>query len=285
MTPKTIEIFLVEGDPKSVKTATITSRNVEVSYIPRKKLDLAKQRNSLSTVGIYMLVGFSEEHEKHEIYIGEAENCMTRLIQHNAAKDFWQYALVVTSRTNQFTKTHGKYLEWLACEEAKKANRCLINNSVTPAKPYVNESMEADLLDSFETISILVSTLGLPVFQSTREKQSSIDEDDTLTFSVQRKGVVGYGQYTSEGFVVLKGSKIYKTVTPSLASAIVKKRKILVEDCILIDRGDYYELAEDTLFNSPSYAAATVTGRSSNGWTAWTLKDGRNLSDIYRKQA
>jgi len=31
--PKTIEIFLPDGDPKSIRTASITSRPVEATYI------------------------------------------------------------------------------------------------------------------------------------------------------------------------------------------------------------------------------------------------------------
>lgn len=35
---KTIEIFLPDGDPKSIKIASITSRTVEATYIPRANL-------------------------------------------------------------------------------------------------------------------------------------------------------------------------------------------------------------------------------------------------------
>ncbi len=279
---KTIEIFLPDGNPKSIKVASITSRTVEVTYIPRAKLDEAKKRQNLNSVGVYILVGLSEEHSKTEVYIGEAENCMVRLSQHNAGKDFWNYALVITSRTSQFTKTHGKYLEWLFFDTGKKTKRCLINNAVIPTKPYVSEPMEADLHDSFETISVLISTLGLPIFQPTRALIIDDGEDGRLIFSITRKGIEGQGVYTDEGFVVLAGSKFNTTTTPSLSHAVLKQREQLIEDAILLNKGKFYELSEDVLFNSPSYAGACVTGRSTNGWTAWKLQDGRTLSDIYR---
>tara|TARA_Y100001934_G_C12116805_1_gene661190 strand:- start:129 stop:899 length:771 start_codon:yes stop_codon:yes gene_type:complete len=255
---------------------------VEATYIPRAKLAECKNREGLNTVGIYFLVGLNEEHEKSEVYIGEAENCLSRLIQHNSGKDFWNYAIVVTSRTNQFTKTHGKYLEWHSMQKGKDVKRCHINNNITPSKPYVSEPMEADLLDSFDTISILVSTLGLPIFQPTRSLESKKEQE--LTFEISRKGVLGYGLYTEEGFVVTKGSHFNKTTTSSVRGTIEKKRHKLISDNILIDCGKYYELQEDIIFNSPSTAGACVTGRSTNGWTAWKLKDGRTLSDIYRSK-
>lgn len=281
---KTIEIFLPDGNPKSIKVASITSRTVEVTYIPRAKLDEAKKRENLSTVGIYFLVGTSEEHTKPEVYIGEAESCMTRISQHNANKDFWQYVLVATSRTNQFTKTHGKYLEWLAYDTGYQTGRCLLNNGNIPAKPHVSESMEADLYDSFETISVLVSTLGLPLFQMARQKEEINGSHDQNTFIISRNKLEGFGQYTDEGMVVLAGSKFHKETTPSMQTQCVFDfRAQLLKDGILVEYENYYELLEDTLFGSPSYAGACVTGRSTNGWKAWKLKDKRTLSDVYRK--
>lgn len=281
-TPKTIEIFLPEGDPKGMKIATITSRNVEVAYIPRKKLNVAKNRQNLGSVGMYILVGESEKHQKQEVYIGEAENCMTRISQHNASKDFWGYALIVTSRTNQFTKTHGKYLEWLSCQTAREAKRCVINNSVVPSKPYTSEAMEAELQDSFDTISILISTLGLPIFQPAISIKR--EDDNNQIFEAKRHNIVGRGQYTDEGFVVLKGSQFHKKTTVSLSSGIDKKRQDMLSDGVLLEKDKCYELIEDYLFSSPSTAAACVTGRSSNGWTAWVLPNGDTLSDVYRTQ-
>ena len=46
---KTIEIFLPNGDPKSIKVASITS--LEVTYIPRAKLGEAKKHQNLHRLG------------------------------------------------------------------------------------------------------------------------------------------------------------------------------------------------------------------------------------------
>ena len=37
---------------------------------------------------------------------------------------------------------------------------------------------------------------------------------------------------------------------------------------------------EDILFNSPSYAAMFVFGKSANGLTSWKTEDGRTLKEI-----
>jgi hypothetical protein len=157
-----------------------------------------------------------------------------------------------------------------------------VNNAVVPSKPYTNEAMEADLQHSFETISILVSTLGLSLFQPALSTGGANEEDDDLIFEVKRHDIVGRGQYTNEGFVVLQGSQFHESTTKSLSVGLEKKRQSLIDDGILIKKENYYELIENFLFSSPSYAAACVTGRSSNGWTAWVRSDGKTLSDIYR---
>ncbi len=49
---KTIQIFLSDGNPKSIKIAEITSRTVQVMLVPRSKLEYALKRKELSNSGI-----------------------------------------------------------------------------------------------------------------------------------------------------------------------------------------------------------------------------------------
>jgi hypothetical protein len=50
---KTIQIFLPDGNPRSIKIAEITSRTVQAVLIPRSKLEYAATRNELNNVGVY----------------------------------------------------------------------------------------------------------------------------------------------------------------------------------------------------------------------------------------
>lgn len=54
---KTIQIFLPDGNPRSLKIAEITSRTVQAILIPRSILDEAAKRPELDNVGIYLLFG------------------------------------------------------------------------------------------------------------------------------------------------------------------------------------------------------------------------------------
>ena len=144
--PQTIQIFLPDGSPRSVKIAEITNRVVKAVLVPRNKLDYISSRNELNNVGVYFLFGESADKAKPIVYIGEAEDCLDRLKQHNRSKEFWNYAVVMVSKINAFTKSHAKYLEHIAIYMAKESNRYETENQVSPNKPFVTESMEADLL-------------------------------------------------------------------------------------------------------------------------------------------
>src|SRR4051812_36608796 len=148
---KTIQIFWPDGNPRSIKIAEITSRTVQAVLIPRSKLEYAATRHELNNVGVYFLIGASDEESKPLVYVGEAEECFPRLKQHNKGKDFWTVALVIISKTKYFTKTHIKYLEWYCHEGVSKAGRYRLENSNIPTCPYVSESIEADLFDNFDT--------------------------------------------------------------------------------------------------------------------------------------
>ena|SRR5690625_1082083 len=120
---RTIQNFLPFGPPRGIKIAEITNRTVQAIYIPRNELDKAGERPEVEGVGVYYLFSQNEEDSKPEVYVGvgEAENCLIRLREHNRSKDFWDTAVVfVTNNSqNQFTKTDIKFLErlsYLVCQ-------------------------------------------------------------------------------------------------------------------------------------------------------------------------
>ncbi len=273
---KTIQIFLPDGNPRGIRIAEITSRTVAAIQIPRSKLNEASNREELNSVGVYLLFGESES--KPIAYVGEAENCLVRLKQHNKSKAFWSHAVVFISRTSFFTKTHIKYLEWLCCETALKVKRFSLKNGISPSQPHVSEPLEADLLDNFETIKILVSTLGYPVFDQIKKPR-----DKNLIFC-RGKDTDAQGEYTEDGLVVFAGSKARLTTTKSYGGSSLRLRALLVSDETIVQEEDSLVFVTDYMFSSPSAAADTVLGRSANGWTEWKFKNGRTLDEVIRQK-
>lgn len=277
--PQTIQIFLPDGNPRGIKIAEITTRTVEAILFPRNQFEAILRRSELSNVGFYFLFGESEKG--HDMaYIGEAEDCAERLKQHQRNKDFWNYAVAIISRTHVFTKTHVKYLEFLAIKKAREINRYELENTAVPNKPHITESMEADAEDYFEISKILLSTLGFPLFDSVAREVIATTSVDV--YKLKGNGVEAEGSLIDDGFVVFKDSKVNATTTPSCHDYLINIRNELIECGVLILDGGTYKFTEDYVFSSPSTAGGVVLGRSTNGWTKWRNANGKTLDEMKR---
>ena len=83
MRGKTIQVFLTDGTPSGLKVADITSNIEQAFFIPRSKLDQARNRDELKQPGVYFLFGSEDETVKPVAYIGQSKNCIHRLKQHD----------------------------------------------------------------------------------------------------------------------------------------------------------------------------------------------------------
>ena len=282
--PKTIQIFLPEGDPSGIKVATIRTRNIEVIYFSRNNLEnLYKIMQRKNKVGIYFLVGVNEK-EQDEIYVGEAEDVVIRLGQHNKSKDFWQKGYFVIDNNGLLTKSHIKYLENLTYNKIKEAGKIILNNETEPTKSHVDETIEADLNgDIFESIELLLSLLiGDNIFEKIEKKSNK--KDGEIFICKNNKGSYAEGKYLENGFLVFENSRFNLKTTNSFAGGSEEKmRNFLIDNKIAVQKDDFYFLQKDHLFKSPSIAGGVILGMRVNGWSCWKNKDGKTLDEIYRK--
>jgi hypothetical protein len=91
------------------------------------------------------------------------------------------------------------------------------------------------------------------------------------------------GEYTSEGFVVLKGSKARLDSVASIQPSQERIRQQLAAEGIMAAQGDVYIFTRDHLFASPSMAALALMGRSANGWVEWKTAQGQTLDEVKRQ--
>lgn len=282
LTPKTIQIYLPEGDPRGIRIAEITTRIVRVVEIPRSLLTQFQTMPEAQQVGLYFLVGDSEDPDESSVYIGQSGAVGARLAQHHKEKDFWNRALVVISLTNSLTQTHALFLEWNSIREAQLANRYAVQNGTAGTKPHTPAPLEADCLEIFATARTLLATLGQPIFEPLARPDEPSSSDELFYCKTSKYDAVG--QYTEEGFVVLKGSKARKDATPAMANTNVgKRRQAMIADGALKLEGDFYIFQKDVLFKTPSGAGDAVTGASVNGWTLWKSKAGKTLDELKRQ--
>lgn len=278
---KTIQIYCPFGEPRGVRIAEITTRIVQALVVPRVKLDQAIKRPEICGVGLYFLFGESDGAGPPMAYIGETDDCGVRLRTHNAKKDFWSVAVAILSRTGGLTNAHGKLLEWMTIDRAKKAGRFRLDNLNAGSRPTVPEWMQADVAEIFETAEVLLSTLGYPIF----EPSASAVAEETDVFSCRRGGADARGVYAEDGFVVLRGSTARRDPGLSTHDSVEHRRKELVASGVLTPIQEGYRFERDWPFGTPSAAAAIVCGGSANGWIEWKNSKGRTLDEVYRKPA
>lgn len=280
--PKTIQIFLPDGNARGVRIAEITSRTVQAVQIPRKKLEDAAERDEVQRVGVYFLFGdVGDDASKPPAYVGEAENCYRRIANHHQRKGFWTTAVTVTSKTRSFTKAHARRLEYDCILAARKAQRFRLQNTQTPTEPHIPEPMLAELRDNFGTIQTLLSMLGFPILDPLTQKDSSAEPRQRLY--CRGSGAEATGEYTEDGLVVFEGSTARLDTAPSVGDSIVRRRQNLREDGVLAVKNGALVFQQDHAFNSPSGAAGVVLGRSSNGWREWVDDQGRSLDELERQ--
>lgn len=274
---KTIKIFLIDGDPNGRMSCELSNWSGKAYKIPRIKIKDCTDRNDLTSTGVYLLFG-KDDYGKDQVYIGEAESILKRLNQQLTSKDFWNEAIIFISKDENLNKAHIKYLENRLHEIAKFANRYKVDNSIIPTQSSISESDRAEMEEFIEYIKMLVNTLGHKVFDEKREFKPK--QKHEIFFINAARGADGQGEPTSEGFVVFKYSKAAFTVVNSMTPNIINYRQKLIDEGVLVSKGEYYEFSEDYIFSSPSTAAVIVMGRNANGLIEWKNKDGKTLKDI-----
>ncbi|NLD23922.1 MAG: GIY-YIG nuclease family protein [Bacteroidales bacterium] len=289
---KNITLFLMDGSATGRIKCTLANWTGIAYKIPRTEIDSCRERNDLKQSGVYFLFGTSEETGKSVVYIGQAgsrkkgEGILSRLLEHkrNPDKDYWTEAVIFTTSNDSFGATEISYLENRFCNMAIDAKRYKVKNGNDPALGHITEEKESELEEFIDYAKIVMGTLGHKVFEplikekktdSVPEQQS--DDEKILFFKkkIRKSGLITEAKckQTEEGFVVLKGSMINTIDSNSVPPGVKKARNNAV-----IDNNGI--LQENVLFQSPSYAAAFVNGRSTNGLTAWKDKEGKTLKDI-----
>jgi hypothetical protein len=281
--PQTIQIFLPKGDPRGLRVAALTTSIVQLIEVPRALLDDFFAMPESKQVGVYYLIGDNEAAQP-SVYIGQTGTLGERLSSHHKKKEFWNRALVAVSLTNSFTQTHALFLEWMSIKLANEVGRYSVENGNTGTKPHTPAPMEADCFDHFEKIRTLLATMGQPVFEPLARPKDAVKKDEL--FYCRAAGTDAVGEYTTEGFVILKGSKARTEVTDSFKkTSAYKLWQSLLDTGVVKQEGDLRVFQRDYLLKSPSQAARLVVGNNMNGWLTWKTESGKTLDELKRQDA
>jgi hypothetical protein len=278
MSSATIKIYLPHGDPKRLRTGEISNWSGKAIAGPRTELDQILSREEASSAGVYILSGTDPFTGNPAAYIGEAETIKDRLKQH-LAKDFWSQVVFFTSKDENLTKAHIRFLESRIIVLAKDAKRFDLTNSQASSSK-LPESDVADMEIFLERIEQLLPALGVDVLVPMTSPTGAPNEKDLLYCEIS--GLKAIARLTPNGIVVLKDSQAAASLRPSAASYpwIVNSREQLLKDGVLASSKEALVFQQDYEFSSPSAAAAIVHGGTANGRTAWKNGKGQTLKEL-----
>jgi uncharacterized protein DUF4357 len=290
MPGRSIRLFLIDGTGSGLRTAELGLSTIKALVVPRASLSLATQRSELQRTGVYILIGpDTSKAGLKRIYIGEGDIVLTRLSSHNkdADKDFWEDAIVFTSKDQNLTKAHVRYLEARLIELAELAKRATIANGTEPTGPgMLPEPDEVEMEEFIVQTRLLLGTLGFNLFDPATPipataTSTAAPSQQTPEFHFQGEGYSATCRVdtTSGQFVVTAGSTARREETASLGTTYRDLRQQLLDSGVLQQQDGKYVFTQDYAFTAISGAAQVVSGFSINGRIAWKTSGGSTYAD------
>ncbi|MGJ4851388.1 GIY-YIG nuclease family protein [Bacillota bacterium Meth-B3] len=286
---KNLNYFLMDGSSSGRVKVSLVNWSGVAYRIPRTMLDACKDRDDLAYSGVYFLFGVIGDAEEDAVYIGQAgarkngEGILYRLQEHrrNQDKDYWREAVVFTTSNNTLGQTEISYLEHRFYGLAKSADRYKVMNGNDPMCGHLTEEKVSEMEEYIDVAKEVMGILGHRVFEPYVENSTnalsvaqSAPTVPAATLFCTRNGAQARGKVTSEGFVVLAGSKLSDHPTNSCPDSAKAARARYADDIIS------NTLQRDVYFKSPSGASNFVLLASSNGNVEWREAGGKTLRDL-----
>ena len=306
---KTIKIYLPDESVSGIRHAEITNWSGQALACPRSRFQDLREWPEVQRPGVYFLFGVDDETGSDAVYVGEAEVVIDRLSSHMAGKDFWTELVAFTSKDDNLTKAHVRYLESRLVAMAKHANRYRMTNFSSPQLPSLPRS-DRDAMEEFLVAArMLMGALGHKVLDTlvsqpwisqglvpALDAQSKVvavietaskekPKDNPPIFHLRVADVDARAIRTDEGMVVLEASKATAATYKSMTGSMATLRQALLESGTLVSDGTKLRMTRDHLFKSPSQAAVVLAGYSINGREYWRLEDGTTYAQYETQQS
>lgn len=258
-----------------------------VAAAPRSDLGALLKRPEASRTGIYILLGDDPDIMGGSLaYVGEGDDVGKRLYHHSrnedqGGKDFWDRAIVLTSKDSNLTKAHARYLESRFISLAQEANRSRLTNGTAPPLLPLPESDVSDMEYFVAQAKIVLPVLGVNIFRTTTLRQPADPTDvaapadpsisPIFEMFVKKYSIRATAQEVDGEFTVKKGSMARLSLTENSSNYELLHDELLNSGQLVQDSEDSAIFTQDIVFRSPSAAAAIVAGRAANGRVEWRI--------------
>lgn len=282
---RSVRLFLVDGTATGQITAEIMNWTGHVLAGSRSALPAFLQRRELDRTGIYFLTGPDlTDPDRLQVYIGESDNVRKRLVHHSKdeGKDFWERTCVVTSKDQNITKAHARYLESRLIAIANAAGTATVVNGTAPPPLALPEADASDMEFFVDQLRLILPVLGLDFLRvhkatattkmGTTEEPGQADVAPVFRLESRKNGLEAQACEIDGEFVVLAGSDAAKDWSSTSEHSYSRRHAQLIKSGKLVV-GDkaFLRFAEDVPFRSPSAASAVILGRPDNGRVSWKV--------------
>ena len=283
---RSIRLFLADGTSTGIITAEIKNWTGHVVTGPRSRLGELLRREEASRTGVYFLVGEDPETGQALVYVGESDDVGARLQIHSrdTKKDFFTRVALVTSKDQNLTKAHVRFLESHLIRLAQESGRHGVFNATAPEPPALPEADVSDMDFFIAQVQLILPVLGfeflrprpalarpLAAGSADAATPAAVRTAEMFALAGKRDGISARGYEVDGEFIVLAGARVRGrwSSKSSYESGYKQRLEQLLDAGRIVERGGHWETTEDLIFSSPSAAAAVCFGRSSNGREAW----------------
>lgn len=290
------------------QAVALSFRRLQLDVVRKKHKQLDRVGNIEKQAGVYIQIGEQPANlnKKRSFYIGKSGQLGRRLYEHSldgtsgGLKEDWLDTVVLIRQCDPLSIGHALHVESCLISDSCVNFRWDSENKHRPTPEEAGKLQSHERKDAsifVKQAKTLIGTLGWYLFEDGRGNASQHQFDQTNAptmydfekpkFFMKAQAYNATMRLDLAGrFVVLKGSRIREKETEKTKENrkwIVERRKKLIQDGILVRKGEWLFFSADYSFPYVSRAAEVVKGASANGRTEWKLEDGETTYNEWEK--
>ena len=200
---KTIKLLLSNGSLSGLLVAELLKWDGILFSSPRASYQLLSNEPESKFWGVYLLVSESK------VYIGQANDLLRRISEHDKTKNWWEKVVLFTTKDNSLNRSDIDYLENKLIDIAKTTGTLEMNNIQHGNAPKVSRYRQTELEDFLDGALLLLELIGIKVFA----KSINRNINDSLTEIVDQTS---------------KDENKFIPNNPLFSNVIMDKRKAIV---------------------------------------------------------
>lgn len=163
---KTIKLLLSNGSLSGLLIAELLKWDGILFSSPRVSYQLLSNEPESKFWGVYLLVS------ETQVYIGQANDLLRRIIEHDKNKAWWDRVILLTTKDNSLNRSDIDFLENKLIEKAKEYGTLEASNIQSGKVPKVSRYRETELMDYLEGGLLLLELIGVKVFKHSQTNAS-----------------------------------------------------------------------------------------------------------------